>query len=277
METYDPNPETKSLTETIADVFRSANFGEGIEVVPVTGPAIVEEIRHSELRGLDRRSPMEGNETTASVFEGLDFDPERLRSQVVALYANIEGKRTPVALATIVIAPKAVIKDERYWEKTADGLVLKGFQTELSVNGMETALPDFVIEPAWTKVDPRFLGRFAITGFRTIKNALHTLEEKAPANTYIEIQAQGNLPYRGDDDPTFPELRNETEIGKVIRSEDLPMMETNRGEINIINIFGQNTEGSSSTVKMAKLLDVPRIENIAGQLTLGPVFRKQIK
>lgn len=272
MEKLEIQPD--SISQKISQLVTSVNFGQGLDVVPVSDVDTVEELKGSGF-GLDYRSKVETTEKISSVFEGLAFDPDHVRSQAFALYENLEGTMSPVALMTFVIAPKKTVEEERYWEKTPDGLVLSSFEDIQRKIGNEPQMPDFVISPAWTKVDPKYLGRFAVAGFRVIDKVLKTLSDEAPENSYIEISAQGRL-FRSDENfSRAPEFFEAEKIGTKIDNASMPTFTIPEG--SLIDLFGQNTAGSNSTVKMAELLGITRVEGFADHPRLGPVFVKRAK
>lgn len=234
------------LDTDIDTVVSKYNFGKEYNIVRVDNKEKFNLVKES--LGMDTRARIEQEEGTSPVFEGLDFDSENIRTQ--AYYLENEGK--PVAVITFVITPEKLMTEERYFIKRGGGVEICDFKT------LANEVPKFTISPAWTKVDDKHRAKFALPGFKMIKEVLETVEEKAPEGSWIETSAQGK--------GRFYDYMIKNEVGNVIPNNELPFD---------INDFGLPTKGSVSTVKMAQVLEIPQFENV-GSDTLGPVFAKKI-
>ena len=197
-----------------------------------------------------RKEKEEGSEFT---FKGLDFDINRIRTQSYYL----KDKEKIAAIMTFAITPKKLAIEQRYLRKVDKGVEICDFK---SINNED---PEFIISPAWTRVDSAYLTKFAIPGFKMFKNVLKILEDKSPQNTWIEIMAKGTNLNKDE----LLELVNKKNVGEFISKEEL--------SFNLDKI-GITLKESESTSKMAKLLNIPELPNV-GSLTLGPVFAKKVK
>jgi hypothetical protein len=224
---------------------------------------------------LDYRSKKEGDEESASVFDGLDFDPDKLRSQAFALFDMAGAEKIPVGIMTFTIAPRRWVEKERYWEKVSDGVVVRDHFDLSDVVGSERSMPEFIISPSWTKVDPRYAGKFAIPGFNVIRKTLGLLAEAAPDQTFLEVSAQGQA---GQNDRTIRQrlagIVSSSSAGQKFTNQEI---EQASGINGFMNLIGKSTEGSATTVQVAKLLGINEAVNYGDDLTLGPVFSKRIK
>lgn len=242
------------LANNIASIVSSIPFGEGFDIAPVTTTEAYKALLENHI-GIDYRAKAETSEGLVSVFEGLAFDPENLRSQTFTLS---EAER-PIGCISLIIAPKSWVEKQRYFEQVNGGLALRDAH---SITGGD--IPEFYIIPGWTKVETSHRGDFGIQGVRALTKVIQRLTDEAPENTWIEMAPQGLLP---------KERFGETEvlakqyIGEFIADKDLPFEPS---------IVGGNTEGSNSTVKMARLMGMQKIENIVSSKTLGPVFAKRV-
>lgn len=258
----------KKLPDQIIGIVNETNFGESIDVVPVDNIEIVNQLKNAKI-GMDSRVKTKDDEKNKSIFKGLDFDLNKMRSQAFIIYDKNNNEQIPVGVMTIIIAPKWWAKEERYWEKVSDGIVLRDYADLLEKTGNVKEMPDFVIQPAWTKVDPKYLGKFAVPGFRVIKKILDLLSEQAPDNTFIEIKAEGKANQKGKE--YLEQLISSLEVGHKLSSEEID------GVDNFVDLMGQNTIGSNSTVKTAELLNVGKVTNFSSGSSLGPIFIKKIK
>ncbi|MFA6421875.1 MAG: hypothetical protein WCV92_00495 [Candidatus Buchananbacteria bacterium] len=266
--------DRKSISAQIIEMIRAVNFGDGIEMVPVDNEETFDLIKNSKL-GLDYRSKKEGDEESASVFDGLDFDPDKLRSQAFALFDMAGAEKIPVGIMTFTIAPRRWVEKERYWEKVSDGVVVRDHFDLSDVVGSERSMPEFIISPSWTKVDPRYAGKFAIPGFNVIRKTLGLLAEAAPDQTFLEVSAQGQA---GQNDRTIRQrlagIVSSSSAGQKFTNQEI---EQASGINGFMNLIGKSTEGSATTVQVAKLLGINEAVNYGDDLTLGPVFSKRIK
>lgn len=249
---YDKN----MLAQGIYGAITRANFGSNFRVVPVTSLEIVEQLKASEIKEVDYRAKIEQEDGFLPVFDGLAFDSKNVRSQAIALYEGDE----PVGVMTQVIAPKKWIEKQRYFEKEQNGIYVRNFET-VSRDG----LPDFMIIPAWTKVAPRHLLRFAVPGFRAFRNAMSQIIENAPKNTWMEAIAQGQFPFDRRNELLAIAERG---VGTFVPKDALPFE---------MDLIGKNNSGSSSSVKMARVMGLGQIQNIGSAMSLGPVFAKKLK
>lgn len=241
-----------TLDETIDNVVREFSFGEGFSVSRLNTKEKFEAVSNSDV-GVDFRANQEGADGLSSVFEGLSFDPENTRVQ--AYYIETEGKI--VAIMTFAIVPKKFIVEQRYIRKKEGGVEI------CDINSLIGKVPDFNIVPAWTKVDDEYKTKFAIVGFRLIKKVLETLEQKSPQNTCIEVSALGDNRLS----KINSKLIKDHKVGDFVLEKDISYS---------LDEIGVSSEGSRSTVKMAKLLDIPEMTGV-GTVSLGPVFIKEVK
>jgi hypothetical protein len=263
MSNFEETPE-KSLAEIIEEAVTKTNFGDGIEVVPVKNIETIAELKEAQI-GLDFRAQAESDENTSSVFEGLAFDPEHLRCQSFALYTTVEGKRVPIATASIVITPKKIVGAQRYFEQTEMGIYIQDFTKVAEAVGEKPEIPNYTVSPAWTKVGSDYRGKFALAGVRVITGILEKIRALAPEGTFLEISAQGKLP-----------IEKREEMAKFVASQPLDTLIPKEELPFDLSLFGQNTEGSNSTVKFANFLNVKKVENFADDMTLGPVFASKV-
>ena len=264
-------PETREkLSAQITEIITNINFGINIKVIPVSGLEIVDQLNDAKI-GLDNRAKTETDNKTESVFNGLDFDSNKTRVQAFALYDINLSEQIPVGVITIVIEPQKILNEERYFERTDLGIVMRDYSDLIMSTTNEKITPNFIVMPAWTKVDQRYLGKFAIPGFRAIKNIIEVLETEAPLNTYFEMEAQGMA--NNATKAYFHNIISEFKPGKEILFDDII---TNTGMTNFKEILGQNTRGSDSTIKAARLLGAKQANNYCGT-SLGPVFIKKLK
>src|SRR3990167_9256062 len=103
---YPSNRFAQGIYEAITQI----KFGDGVKVIPVTTLEIAAQLRTSEIKSIDYRAKVTQEVGFASVFNGLAFDPENVRSQSIALYEDDE----PVGVMTQVIAPRSWIEGQRY-------------------------------------------------------------------------------------------------------------------------------------------------------------------
>lgn len=239
---------------SIAKEVGSINFGDGFGLYPVvdsTAYSLVKKTLGMDVRVRD----MAGGEF-ASVFDGLAFDGDKVRTQAFSVFK--EG--VPVGLITMAIVPSFYIDQQRYLLKEEDGIRICDFKT---INHGEK--PDFLVVPAFTKVDPEYLLKFAIPGFRAICKILQIIKKSAPQNTWIEIIAQGQL--YGVERDRLNQLVKLRGLGSLIGQEDLQFP---------LSQIGKNNEGSSSSVKLARLLGMRKVPNVGYCSNLGPVFSANI-
>jgi len=251
LNTYHHNKLAEELVKIVTDF----NFGDGCVIRPVTSPDIVEQIKQTEIRGIDYRAKTEPENGFASVFEGLAFDQEKVRSQSFAIYEQ----ESPVGVMSFVIAPKTWIAEQRYFMRENGGVRVVDAK---AVTGTE--LPNFYIIPAWTKVISTHRLKFAIPGFRAFTRVMTKIQESSPQHTWIESIAQGQFPF--DKKEELVELSKRA-LNTFIPEHELPFN---------LKLVGKNNPGSSSTVKMAKVMGLNQIDNLGSGLTLGPVFTKKV-
>lgn len=245
------------LANKIYNTVETINFGKNRTVKPVLQNDILKTLKEAKLP-LDYRAITENRDGYKTVFEGLEFDKENVRTQSFSIY---EGEK-PIAVMSIAIAPKSWIKKQKYIKNNGDELIVFDYKN-ITNNEHE---PDFFVIPAMTKVIDSHRTKLAISGFNAIKKIFEVLAEKAPQNTYMEVIAQGKLEYE-----KWKELENflsDKKAGTIINKRDFPFDP---------NLVGKNSTGSSSTVKMARLLGLTEVENIGSVKTLGPVFIKKLK
>ncbi|MEI8361220.1 MAG: hypothetical protein WCG01_03770 [bacterium] len=246
-----------SLANSIYEQGKAVNFGVGRELRPIISIDDVEKIKDEKL-GFDYRAYIDPIEGYGSVFDGLAFDEKAVRSQSFSI---LETEK-PIAIMTIVIAPKFWIEQQRYFETLQEGV--KIIDARGVVKSQEQ--PDFFVIPAWTQVVSTHKNKLAMPRVRTFKNILSKIEELSPKNTYIETIAQGQL--RREKEGAVDTLLAAHQLNDLISFNDLPFD---------AELMGKNSEGSSSTVKMAGFFGLNKAENICSAGTLGPVFYKQFK
>jgi hypothetical protein len=245
------------LANGIYSQVEGVGFGSRYQIKPVVSSETAQALK-DVLGGIDYRAKIEPEPGYGSVFEGLDFDSERLRSQSFALYD--QEKNRPVGIMTAIVAPKIWVSNQRYFKRESGGARISDFK---AITGHD--LPDFLIIPAWTKVVPEHLGHFAIPGFRAFRRMMGLIQDKAPENTWMEAIAQGEWPVARRD-----ELAKLTDqgVGAYIPQEDLPFS---------LDQIGKNNKGSSSSVKMAPVMGLKRIDGLGSSVSLGPSFAKRVK
>lgn len=249
---FDSFEKLNNLSEEINSEVQKSSFGDGIDIVRLDNLEKYNEVINSGFT-TDYRLRKEKEESSQFAFKGLAFDMDRIRTQSYYL----KDKEKIAAIMTFAISPKKLVTEQRYLRKTDKGVEICDFK---SINKED---PEFVISPAWTKVDQAYLTKFAIPGFKMFKNVLQVLENKSPKNTWTEIMARGaNL-----NQAELMELVNKKNVGDFIYKEELPF------DLEKIGIALKESE---STSKMAKLLNIPELPDV-GNLTLGPVFAKKIK
>lgn len=222
-------------------------------IVKIDSPEKYKAVSEAGL-GMDYRAKEEEGNGVASVFEGLDFDSENLRTQSYLL----EKESEVVAVITFAIAPKKWIEGQRYFRKVEGGVEVCDFKM------VAGDLPEFLIIPAWTKVIPKYRGKFAWSGFKLFDNVLKTIQEESLENTWIEVVAMGTDNHQEE----TRGLSRNTPVGTFLREDQLPFS---------LDKIGVSAESASSTGKMATLLKIPLIPNIGSAGTLGPVYAKSIK
>ncbi|MFZ2038909.1 MAG: hypothetical protein WAV11_03145 [Minisyncoccia bacterium] len=259
----------KSISEQIINIINETNFGQNIDVIPVDNIEIFKQIK--DKLGTDIRSRTDEDEKYGSIFNGLDFDLNKMRSQSFAIYDKNNEEKTPVGIMTFIIAPKWWAEQERYIEKVPEGVIFRDYSDLLEKTGNSRQLPDYTIMPAWTKVDSKYLGKFALPGFRVMEKVINLLSMEAPENTFIQMVAQGTA----DKDllKKLKDLISVINIGQKISKEE--MLATSG--LDFSDLVGRNTQGSESTVKTAKHFQLDEVINYGSASSLGPVFIKKIK
>jgi hypothetical protein len=250
--------ETESQNSELAKEVDSAvlavDFGDNRKIVPVKDIETMVKLYEAGL-GKDSRVRAMAESGIASVFEGVAFDPENVRSQAFAIF---EGE-TPVGSMAVVTAPKKWIAKQRYFQKEHEGIRVVDAH---AISGPE--LPEFYIIPGWTELQPSHRVLLTRPGLVAFHGAIKTLENSAPDGTWMELVARGQLP---------PNKRKESfdladkEVGSLIPFDEFP---------SDVGLFGQVHQESTSTVKIARLLGLSELENIGQVATLGPVFVKKI-
>lgn len=235
------------LDTDIDSLVEKFNFGKDYKIVRIDNVEKFNLIKGSEL-GMDSRAKAEQTDGYSTVFEGLAFDPENVRTQAYYL----ENGEKPVAVITFAITPRKILANDRYFKKKEGGVEI------CDLTSLTGEIPEFTISPAWTKVDKEHRTKFALPGFKMVKEILAKLKESAPDGSWIETAAQG----KGH----FYNFLASKKVGQLIPNEELPFN---------IKDFGQPTKGSVSTVKMAELFKIPQFPDI-GSFTLGPVFIEKI-
>jgi len=241
-----------NLSEDINTEVKNTSFGENIDIVNLDNIEKYKAVIDSGLT-VDYRMRKENEEGSAFTFKGLDFDKDRVRTQSYYL----KDKEKIAAIMTFVIAPKKWVIEQKYLKRIEDGMEICDFK---SINKED---PEFVISPAWTQVDPAYLTKFAIPGFKMFKNVLQILENKSPQNTWVEVATKGTYTKKDE----LLKLLEDKNPGSFISKEKLPF--------NLEDI-GVPAKESESTSKMANLLNIPQIPDVSN-LTLGPVYVKRAR
>jgi len=225
------------------------------QVLPITTPVIYKKV--SQALGSDVRSFEDEHGKTASIFDGLDFDPNRTRTQAITI---IENDR-PIALLTFVIVPASEIALQRY-------LKLEGQRKRVgNFESIWNAKPSFLVVPGYTNVETshRQQLKLALPGVRAIMNTLSLLKESSPPDTWMEIVAQGSS------SKIQRQFINSVlachQVGNDIRNDLSNIPE---------NLFGINNDGSKSSMKLANLCGLKLAQNICSCPSLGPVFASEI-
>jgi len=255
---FEANEPEKLGEETLAiqltHLMTSENFGDS-RIVSVDSKDILSQLNEAKMEQ-DYRVKAEPEEGIASTFEGVAFDPEKLRSQSFAIYEQ----EKPVGVMSLVIAPKPWIEQQRYYKKEDDGVRVVDAHTITAQD-----IPDFYIIPGWTQVTPSHKGKFAARGFSMFKKAIELIQSNAPKNTWMEVTAQGRLD-RQKRKASISFAREKHD--KFIPKDELPFD---------IETIGEIAPGSSSTAKMARLMGLERVEDVGSDSTLGPIFAKKVK
>lgn len=241
-----------TLSDEINSRVQNISFGENINIVRVDNKDKFAELSDSGL-GLDYRTKSENSDKFASLFDGLAFDENRIRTQSYFL----KDKEKVAAIITFAITPRKWANEQMYLKKKNSGIEICDFSSLNNEN------PEFVISPAWTKVDSEYLNKFAIPGFKLFKNVLEILENKSPQNTFLEISARGNYIKKGE----LQEFLKEKGVGSFIPESELSFK---------LEEIGIPSKGAESTAKMARLLNIPLLPDVA-TTSLGPVFVKRAK
>jgi hypothetical protein len=243
------------LANRIEDAVLAVNFGDNRRIVPVANVETMTQLYEAGI-GLDSRVTAEAKLGIASVFDRIAFDSENVRSQSFAIF---EGEN-PIGSMSVLTTPKSWIAKQRYFQKGVDGVKVLDAH---AISGPE--LPEFYIIPGWTKVTDSHRGLLAHPGFTAFRNVIEILEDSAPDDTWMEAVAQGQLP--SDMRRKAFEL-SDNEVGTVIPFDEFPFD---------ADMIGVSSGGSTSTVKMARLLGLAKLDNLGSVSTLGPVFAKKIK
>ena len=241
-----------NLSDEINSSIQNISFGENINIVRVDNKDKFAELSDSGL-GLDYRTKSENSDKFGSVFEGLSFDENKIRTQSYFL----KDKEKVAAIITFAITPRKWANEQMYIRKKDSGIEICDFST-LNKENLE-----FIISPAWTKVDPEYLNKFAVPGFKLFKNVLEILENKSPQNTFLEITARGNYIKKGE----LQESLKEKGVVTFMSEDELPFK---------LDEIGVPSKGAESTAKMARLLNIPQLQDVA-TTSLGPVFIKKAK
>jgi len=252
-EYYPINPFAQGLLET----FLLSHFQDRYRIVPIVNDRIAKHI-DSTIRHLDKLAKTKPEDGFATVFEGLAFDDSRVRSQAIAIYD--QSTSLPAAISSFIIAPAKWVEGKRYFEPKGDGVFIRDFTTVAN----HRSLPKFLFFPGWTYVDPAYRIQFAIPGFRAIKRAMTYIKSLAPNDTWAEEIPRGTWPRKREQETLALASRP---VGTFIPRKELPFE---------LSRLGQNSFGSSSSVKIAKHLELNRISNLSSVNTLGPVFASQL-
>lgn len=203
---------------------------------------------------MDFRAVIDSKPNFVSTFEGLDFDPNNIRTQAFALIDEM-----PVAVMTLVTVPEKIVANQRYFKVNPDSSSLR----LLDFKGIteEEELPRFLIVPGWTFIKPEMRNVMALKGYHFMNDIITTAIDVAPEGTWIEAVAQGyGNKYKYD-------VTN-MEIGCDYGQEELSFP---------ISDVGVNWPGSTSSVKFANHLGLYKVEKVGSARSLGPVFVKRVK
>jgi len=248
--------QDNKFAQSLFDEVKAINFGSNRQIVAVNSQEVVAKMKEAGIT-LDYRAIAEPTDESASVFKGLDFDPEKIRSQAFTILENGE----PIAIMTFIIAPRNWIQKQKYFKKENQGVTILDAKSVAS-----GSMPEYYVIPAWTKVVDSHRGKLALPGVRAFNGIIQKITAQAPDNTWMEVSAQGVLPRKEME--KVAEFLNTKQVNDLIANDDLPFDS---------EIIGRNTEGSSSTIKIATRLGMNQIKDLGSSRTLGPVFAKKIK
>jgi hypothetical protein len=212
------------------------------------------EERLSMTTGHDYRTSVEEQMGVASVFRGVDFDPEKIRTQEFAI--TREGRN--IGVMTVAICPKWSNEQARYLQRTEDGQF--GIITIQDLTG--GVAPDFLIVPAFLELNENERGNGALTKamINSEKAIMAICSKNAPRDslTYIQMSAQADLTYAEIDS-----IRQMVQAGKLEISETLSSR------------IGKPRHESRAAVTLACHLGIPAAPNVASIIGGGPVFMKK--
>jgi hypothetical protein len=245
------------LANTVFEQAATANFTDRYELIPVTSLDNIQKAVDAGI-GFDERTRFQQGDGYGSLFDGLAFDKENIRTQAVILLDR--EKETPVGIMSTAILPQSAFGEQRYFQRVTGGVQIRDISVVTGSN-----LPDFVVVPAWTNVVPEHRGRFALSGFHAFGKVMGAIEEAAPDNTWMEIVAQGLWP--------TPQRRElvafaSQPVGTFIPESALPFS---------LDIIGRSSPGARATEKLATKIGLQKREGLGSATSLGPIFTKRIK
>lgn len=262
-----PSYPNNPFAQEILDAAASVRFTEDRRVVPVISEVQAADIANSGL-GRDGRTSLENREAVASVFEGLAFDPEKVRSQMFSL---MEGEH-PIGVMTFHIVPKSYIEKQRYFKREESGLRIVDYA---AVTGGE--LPEFCIIPAWTELlkTHRKQARIIAPAVRAFDKMYEVIKEEAPEGTWVESVPSGILAAGAEGEPKeamIARVRSVIELSKNDVGTLIPFNSLPFG----MEAFGVYGEESSATKTNAIRIGLTQVEGIASNGTLGPVYNARL-
>ncbi|NMC36349.1 hypothetical protein GYA49_04865 [Candidatus Beckwithbacteria bacterium] len=237
-------------------VEKNPDLGTGIRLESIRSKASFIEAQNTGLHPgfLEKAETVVGN---ISITEGLDFDPNNIRTQGFLL----RDEEKIIGTASFAILPRPAIGQQRYFKMSEKGLYICDFS---SVGGGEV---DFIFMPSWAMLLPEYRSNtgIAIGGFRLFEKIFNIVSDNIPEgrNVWTETTARGMF----EDSAFLAKLLASKLVGSFVPFSELPFKP---------NIVGLARQESVSTVKMARLLGITRINDLSSPFSLGPVFAKQL-
>lgn len=203
--------------------------------------------------GVDQRATLYEDDRSCSVLQGLSFDSDRSTSQMTVLLDQVGN---PIAVTTFILTPKMNVLDQRYVRVMPSGLQIVDYEC---ING---GVPDYLLIPGWTFVEPEFRTQYAVAGLRYIKEVLDIVKMNAPSTTGIEVVPKGTKPT--------------CEVAALLGLDCGSYIESTIIRPDDVGLFDGD---STSSDKFAKHLGLRRLEgigNLGGMFSLGPVYSGQL-
>lgn len=260
--------QKSDLASRLTEIVDSLNFGENRMLHSLSTVEEFKSVKENGL-GLDGRVSVEGTEFIASPIEGLAFDPKRLRSQVFAIMEN----ERPVGVMTFIIAPWGYIANQRYLALEDDGLKVIDYK-EIYDEG-----PEFLIIPAWTELLPEFRQKLSLAraGAEAFDSIIGQISSQAPRGTWIESVAQGEIAEKKEDENNKDRFERINKVRELTKNRNVGDVISFEEFLFDMESFGKNGKGSAATVHNAKRIGLKKVDGVASDDTLGPVFIKKVE